>query len=229
VSTFVLIHGAFRGGWAWQRVRPLLLAAGHDVHTPSLLGCGELASYADRVTGLDVWVDQVVDLLEQHDLREVVLGAHSQGGVIAAAVAATAPDRLAEVAYLDAAVPRPGERAVDLTPGGHDLPPRDTLIPARPLAAHGDLDAATAAWASARLTSTPFAPSLDPAPASTGAVPARYAFCTDTPQGYPCHATRSRLEAADATFDWIDAGHDAPLTAPKAVAAWLLNEGTPHR
>ena len=48
MTTFVLIHGAFRGGWSWQRVRPLLVAAGHDVHAPSLLGCGELAAYAGR-------------------------------------------------------------------------------------------------------------------------------------------------------------------------------------
>lgn len=214
MSTFVLIHGAFRGGWAWSRVRPLLAAAGHDVHAPSLLGCGELAPCAAAVTGLDVWVDQVVQLLEHEDLDDVVLVGHSQGGVITTAVAAVAPTRIAQLAYLDAAVPRPGERAVDVGPGAPtDLPTRETLIPARPI--EGD------AWASARLTPTPFAPSLDPMPEPTSDVPARYAFCSGTPEGYPSRTTRDRLDADGTPYDVLEAGHDAPLTAPEAVAAWL--------
>ncbi len=227
MSTFVLVHGAFRGGWAWQRVRPLLVAAGHDVHAPSLLGCGELSSYADRVTGLDTWVDQVAGLLEHEDLTDVVLVGHSQGGVIATAVAAAAPKRIGLLAYVDGTVPLPGQRAVDVGPGAPaDLPPRHTLIPPRPLEPAGDLDAETAAWASARLTPTPLAPSLDPMPAPmdghAAEVPSRYAFCSGTPEGYPSGTTRARLDAEGTPYDVIDAGHDAPLTAPEAVAAWLM-------
>ena len=223
MTTFVLIHGAFRGGWAWQRVRPLLVAVGHDVHAPSLIGCGELTAYADRVTGLDVWVDQIVALLEHEDLNDVVLVGHSQGGVITTAVGAHAPKRIGQLAYLDAAVPRPGERAVDLGPAASiELPPRETLVPARPLEVGGDLDAQTAAWASARLTPTPLAPSLDPLPAPTAEVPTRYAFCSGTPQGYPSGTTRARLDADGTAYDVLDAGHDAPLTAPTAVAHWLM-------
>ncbi|WP_372727747.1 alpha/beta fold hydrolase [Nocardioides sp.] len=226
MTTYVLIHGAFRGGWAWQRVRPLLVAAGHQVFAPSLLGCGELAAWADRVTGLDVWVDQVCALLEHEDLTEVVLVGHSQGGVIASAVAATAPHRIAHLAHLDAGVPQPGERAVDLSGGVADLPPRDTLIPARPLEATGDLDTATAAWASARLTPVPFAPSLDPAPTPLTPVPARFAFCARTPAGYPSQLTRARLDASGTAYDVLDTHHDAPLTRPDLVAQWL-EQGVP--
>ena len=224
MSTFVLVHGAFRGGWAWQRVRPLLLAGGHDVHAPSLSGCGERAASVDRVTGLDVWVEDLVGLLEVEDLTDVVLVGHSQGGVVTTALAAWAPSRIARLGYLDAAVPRPGERAVDLTPGADPatpLPPRDTLVPARPLEPGGDLDAATAAWANARLTPTPFAPSLDPMPATSTPVAAHFAFCTQTPDGYPSATTRARLDADGVPYDLVDAGHDAPLTAPDDVAALL--------
>lgn len=217
MTAFVLIHGAFRGGWAWSRVRPLLEVAGHQVHAPSLLGCGELAPQAAAVTGLDVWVDQVVQLLDHEDLDDVVLVGHSQGGVITTAVAALAPKRLEELAYLDAAVPRPGERAVDVGPGAPtQLPPRETLIPATPI--EGD------PWTTARLTPTPLAPSLDPMPVPTEVVPARYAFCSGTPDGYPSRTTRDRLDADGTPYDVIDAGHDAPLTAPEAVAAWLMEE-----
>ena len=185
------------------------------MRAPSLLGCGELAPYAAAVTGLDVWVDQVVELLEHEDLDDVVLVGHSQGGVIANAVAAVAPKRVGRLAYLDAAVPLPGQRAVDVGQNPPtELPPRGTLIPPRPI--DGD------AWASARLTPTPFAPSLDPMPAPSADVPARYAFCSGTPDSYPSAATRARLDADGTPYDVVDAGHDAPLTAPEAVAAWLM-------
>lgn len=225
MSPLLLVHGAFRGGWAWSRVRPLLVAAGREVHAPSLLGCGERAPWAEHVTSLATWVDELVALVEYEDLHDLVAVGHSQGGVVVAALAARIPERLAHLVFLDAAVPAPGERAVDLTPTGAapgDLPPRATIIPARPLDAQGDLDAATAAWINRRLTPTPFAPSLDPLPEGLTPVPTTYAFCAETPPGYPSHTTRHRLDIARTPYMVLEAGHDAPLTAPDAVAELLL-------
>jgi pimeloyl-ACP methyl ester carboxylesterase len=216
VSTFVLVHGAFRGGWAWRRVRPYLVAAGHDVYAPTL---------AADATGLDDWVDVLAALVELDDLEDVVLVGHSQGGVVVRVLADRLVSRVRHVVYLDGAVPDPGERAVDLTPPppGVALPPRDTLVPARPAEPGGDLDEATAAWMTARLTPTPFAPSLDPLTvAPTHAVPVTYAFCSGTPAGYPSQTTRARLDARGTAYEVLDAGHDAPLTAPDAVAALLI-------
>src|SRR5204863_449052 len=68
MSTFVLLHGAFRGAWSWSRVVPLLVAAGHEVHAPTLSG---------TATGLDGWVDEVTDLIVDADLTEVVLVGHN--------------------------------------------------------------------------------------------------------------------------------------------------------
>jgi pimeloyl-ACP methyl ester carboxylesterase len=220
MSTFLLVHGAFRGGWAWSRVRPILLAAGHDVHAPSLAGAGERSAYA--VDALATWVDELVDLLSFEDLVDVVLVGHSQGGVVVREIATRVPQRLSRLVYLDAAVPDPGERAVDLGPAPPDLPPRDTLVPARELQAAGDLDAATAAWMNARLTPTPFAPSLDPVSDDLPGVPATYAFCTGTPDTYPSATTRRRLDERGTDYVLIEAGHDAPLTRPHAVAELLL-------
>ncbi len=157
MSTFVLVHGAFRGGWSWDRVRPLLAETGHDVHAPTLDA---------TASGLERWVDQVADLITGADLDEVVLVGHSQGGVVVREVAVRIPERLRRLVYVDAAVPDPGERAIDVAPTPPDpalLPPREMLIPPRPLEPGGDLDAATADWLNARLVPTPFAPSLDPA------------------------------------------------------------------
>ncbi len=102
------MHGAFRGGWSWDRVRPLLEAAGHDVHTPTL---------SETATGLDVWVDEVAACVDSDD---VVLVGHSQGGVVVREVAMRHPQQVRHLVYLDAAVPDPGERAVDLGAGAAD-------------------------------------------------------------------------------------------------------------
>jgi len=220
MSTFVLVHGAFRGGWSWDRVRPLLVDAGHDVHVPTL---------STTASGLRVWADEVVEVLEAHDLTDVVLVGHSQGGVVVREVAVRVPARLRRLVYLDAAVPDPGERAVDVATAPPDaalLPPRETLVPARPLAAGGDLDDVTAAWVNARLVPTPFAPSLDPVSDVEPTVPATYAFFSETPAGYPSGTTRSRLDERGTSYVVIDGGHDAPLTRPDAVAELLLRAAT---
>lgn len=214
MSTFVLVHGAFRGGWSWSRVLPLLAAAGQEVHAPTLSGTAD---------GLGVWVDEVVAVVG--DRSDVVLVGHSQGGVVVREVALRIPERLSHLVYLDAAVPDPGERAVDVAPAPPDaamLPARDALIPPRLIDVGGDMDEATARWASELLSATPFAPSLDPAGPGVPEVPATYAFCTETPAAYPCATTRSRLDERGVPYRWIEAGHDAPLTRPEAVAELLL-------
>jgi pimeloyl-ACP methyl ester carboxylesterase len=223
MSTFVLVHGAFRGGWSWDRVRPVLVDAGHEAHAPTL---------STTAAGLDVWVDEVVDLVECHDLSDVVLVGHSQGGVVVREVASRIPDRLSRLVYLDAAVPDPGERAVDVAPAPPDtslLPPRETVIPPRPLTAGGDLDEATAAWVNERLAPTPFAPSLDRASLGEPTVPTTYLFCTATPTTYPCATTRSRLDERGTPYRWVEAGHDAPLTRPDAVAELMLEAAGDRR
>ena len=148
--------------------------------------------------GLDSWVDDLAALVLAEDLRDVVLVGHSQGGLVTTALAARLPERLRCVVHLDAAVPRPGERAVDLLGAPAVDPARDLVVPPRPLVAGDDLDERTAAWMNARLRGTPVAPSLDPVPAVPAEVPQVFAFCAGTPAGYPSRVTRDRRAAAGA-------------------------------
>ena len=219
---FLLLHGAFRGGWAWQRVRTVLSTSGHDVYAPSLPGAGERVGELDRVQSLDVWVEEMVGLIEAEDLSDLVLVGHSQAGIVTPGIAARVPGRIRALVHLDAAVPRPGERAVDLGPQGGAQPPRTFQVPPRPLVAGGDLDAVTAEWITDRLTPTPVGPSLDAVAAVPGGVAEHYVFCSGTPAGYPSTVTRARLEAEGRPFTEIDCGHDAPLTAPQLVADLLI-------
>lgn len=223
-SPFLLLHGAFRGGWAWRHVRPLLTSAGHDVYAPSLPGAGERVGELGRVLSLDVWVDEMVRLVEAEDLTDLVLVGHSQAGIVTTGLAARLPERIRALVHLDAGVPKPGERAIDLGPGGGGgtEPPRSLQVPPRPLVAGVDMDSITAAWVNDRLTPTPVGPSLDPVAAVPDSVPQHFFFCAGTPEEYPSTVTRARLEQQGAPFAVLDCGHDAPLTAPELVAGLLL-------
>ena len=80
MATFVLVHGAWHGGWCWKKVAPLLRAAGHEVYTPTLTGLGERAHLLTREVDLDTHIPDVVNVLEYEDLRDVILVGHSYGG-----------------------------------------------------------------------------------------------------------------------------------------------------
>ncbi len=113
MTAIVMVPGAWMGGWCWQKVTPQLREAGLDVHTPTLTGLGERAHLARPDVGLDTHVQDVVNLLEYEDLREVVLLGHSYAGAVVTAVADRVPERLGRVVYLDASVPGDGESMLD--------------------------------------------------------------------------------------------------------------------
>ncbi len=230
MATFVLIHGAFRGGFSFVRVRPLLHAAGHSSYAPSLPGAGEHVLAEPRPLALDDYARCVARLLELEDLTQVILVGHSQGGLVISAASQLAHARIARLVFLDSPVPRHGERAVDLVAPAlaHLTMPtltREQWVPPRPLVETADLTATDAAWLNARLCPTPVGPSLDAlvlTEAAALALPRHYLFCRRTPETFPCAHGRARLDAEGVPYSWLDADHDVPLTAPSKLAAALL-------
>src|SRR5882757_8423134 len=105
MSTFLLVHGAWHSGRAWERVAPLLESAGHRVLAPSLTGYGDKAHLLGPEVGLDTHVEDVVTLIEDEDLTDVVLVGHSYAGLVISSAANQVPDRIAHLVYLDAMVP----------------------------------------------------------------------------------------------------------------------------
>jgi pimeloyl-ACP methyl ester carboxylesterase len=116
LSTFVLVHGGWLGGWVWKHVTPALCAAGHDVFTPTLTGLGERVHIATPDVGLETHIHDIVNLLQYEDLHRVVLVGHSYGGMVITGVADRAAERLAQLVYLDAFVPENGQALYDLLP-----------------------------------------------------------------------------------------------------------------
>jgi pimeloyl-ACP methyl ester carboxylesterase len=93
-----------------------MTAAGHDFFTPSYTGLGERAHLASPDNDLDTHTQDVLGVLKFEDLRNVVLIGHSYGGMVATGVADRAPERIAQIIYLDAFVPEDGQALADYWP-----------------------------------------------------------------------------------------------------------------
>ncbi|HEY3190963.1 MAG TPA: alpha/beta hydrolase family protein [Solirubrobacteraceae bacterium] len=231
MATFVLVHGAWHGGWCWRRVAAPLRAAGHEVHAPTLTGLGERAHLLGRHVDLATHVQDVAQLLFYEDLREVVLVGHSYGGMVIAGVAERAPERLAQLVYLDAFVPLDGRSMLDLFPAraraetlerarvegdGWRSPPRDEAEP------FGVVDPADAAWVRSRLTAHPVATWTQPLRLSSRAaagLPRTFVECTAT-RWFGQYAARARSEPGWA-YRELPTGHDAMITMPRELADLL--------
>jgi pimeloyl-ACP methyl ester carboxylesterase len=111
MANFMLVHGAWHGGWCWRFVRPFLKQ--HEVFTPSLTGLGERAHLARADIDLDTHVADIVSLLEMEDLRDVILVGHSYGGMVVTGAADRASERIKRLVYLDAFVPDNGKCLLD--------------------------------------------------------------------------------------------------------------------
>jgi pimeloyl-ACP methyl ester carboxylesterase len=114
-GTVVLVHGAWGGGWDWRPVDRMLTDRGYDVYRATLTGLGERVHLASPDVDLRTHVTDVVNLILFEDLHDVVLLGHSYGGMVVTGVADSIPDRIGTVVYLDAMLPRSGERVTDLS------------------------------------------------------------------------------------------------------------------
>ena len=116
MPTFVLVHGTGHGGWCWQKVAPLLRAAGSEVYAPTLTGLGDRSHLLDCGVDLTTHITDVASLLFYEDISDVVLVGHSYAGMVITGVAAIVPERLRLLVYLDAYVPDEGQSEFDLWP-----------------------------------------------------------------------------------------------------------------
>jgi pimeloyl-ACP methyl ester carboxylesterase len=228
MTAFVLVHGAFHGGWCWQRVVPLLRAAGHDVYCPTLTGLGERRHLAGpRVTALTHALD-VANLIEFEDLRDAVLVGHSYAGVVISKALESVQERVRQLVYLDAIVLRHGEVYADTRPPEWRERTFRTakeqgfgfLIPPPAPATFGVVDPADVVWVEPRLTPQPLATMSEP-------VDLRRFYELSTPRTYiHCTAFDLALHAERASaLDWpridLDAAHDLMVTEPQRLADLL--------
>lgn len=112
--TYVLVHGAWHGGWEWEKVVPLLESAGARVFAPTLKGLAERQNENGPDVTLTTHIEEVVALLNKHQLDDVILVGHSYAGFVITGVCDRSAERIGQVVYLDAFVPSDGQNLYDL-------------------------------------------------------------------------------------------------------------------
>lgn len=230
MATFLLLHGASRGGWVWKFVSPLLRQAGHRVLTPTLTGSGDRVHLASPIVTLDTYIQDIVNVVLYEDLQDVIVAGHSQGGLVMTAVSEQIPERLGHLVYLDSPVLRDGESGHDTFPP-HSRAAFDEARRGQWQAPAGAPDPTIfspeiSAWMAPRLTSHLVRPSMDPVrlrnPAAL-ALPRTYVFCTQTAERFPAAYARKRLDAEGVPYVTLEATHDVMITAPAALSRLLID------
>jgi pimeloyl-ACP methyl ester carboxylesterase len=230
-STFVLVHGAWHGGWCWHRVGDRLQAAGHRVFMPTLTGVGERRHLLTPAVDAETHIRDVLEVLEAEELTDVILVGHSYAGMVITGVAARAKARLRQLVYLDALLVHDGEswaeafppevavarrKSVVLTNGVQTLLPPDSAL-------YGFADAADTEWVRRRMTPHPFAPYDQKhrwgGPIGNG-VPKVYVDCTAPVLDALTTMKQARL--ADWEVITLATGHDLMVSAPEETAQILL-------
>ena len=116
MATYVLVPGAWLGGWAWKETAARLRQAGHDVYPLTLTGHGERVHLARPDVDLETHIADVVNTLKWNDLSNVILAGHSYAGPVVTGVADRIPQRIAQVVYVDSAPPANGQAMTDFFP-----------------------------------------------------------------------------------------------------------------
>jgi pimeloyl-ACP methyl ester carboxylesterase len=238
MSTIVIVHGMFDGGWSWRRVSTLLEAAGHEVYTSTQTGLGERAHLANPQIDLDTHIQDIANLLHYEDLSNVRLVGHSHGGLAITGVADRARERLASLIYVDAHVPEEGESFINLLDAGGRAgieeavrtsgdgwrlpPPSAASAPGMESYLSDDLWR----WFQPRLVAQPFKTLTQPLrltrpPDAT--LSRAYILCAKGRDGAPLDERMERIRSNQG-WRWrtIDADHLAHVTAPHLLVDALL-------
>jgi pimeloyl-ACP methyl ester carboxylesterase len=227
LTTFVLIHGAYQGGWIWQPVAERLRAQGHRVYTPTLDGCADRRSHIRAGINNETHGEEVADLLFYENLTDVVLVGTSCGGMVACAVAERARERITRIVFADALALMDGESVSDIvnrpsaisTEFATGVPPEDAAN-----RLFSDLNATTKAWAVERTTLHPIAAMELPLKLPTfweQAWDARVIWCKRSANPPRAHQERT-AERLGATWHELDTGHYPMLSTPEELTALIV-------
>ena len=233
-STFVLVHGAWHGGWCWKMVRNYLQDRGHRVFTPTLTGLGDRSHLRSPEINLDTHMDDVINLMRWEELDDVVLVGHSYGGAIITGVCDrvknTTKTPIGHAIYLDAFVPKDGDQVLpgatkELAEARYGPLEDGYLAHAREPVSFGIPDSMPEelAWVRRRVTPQPLGTWTQKIALKNGGsdgLPRTFVYCNDKPPALAQQAARLRGFQDDPTWDYAElpCGHDAMVILPEATA-----------
>jgi len=229
MATFLLIHGAYQGGWIWKPVGERLAAEGHRVLAPSLDGCAERKGQVRAGITTETQAAEIADLLFYADLTDVVLVGTSTGGMVMAAIAERARERVARLVFADALALLDGEALPDIVKRPTAVNTELTTGPSRQdfeTRLFADLDPAMRRWALERCTPHPIVPMQAPVRLELfwdHAWNASVIWCKRSANPPQAHQRRT-AERLKGRWHELDSGHYPMLTEPAALAR-LIAEG----
>lgn len=107
MSTYILVHGAWHGGWCWEQIIPRLQQFGHQVIAPDLPGHGSDSTPFPQIT-LQSYVDQIVTIIDRLQSPVILVG-HSFGGIVISQVSEYHSSRIAQLIYVAGFLPQNGD------------------------------------------------------------------------------------------------------------------------
>jgi pimeloyl-ACP methyl ester carboxylesterase len=228
--TFVLVHGAWHGGWCYKRVARLLRQAGHEVYTPTLTGLGERAHLMSRTIDLDTHVADIVGVIRWEELSDVVLCGHSYGGMVITGVADRIAAKIRSLVYLDAFVPENGKSLFDYLPvelSGQmraDAEQNGEGYKVAPIpAAHFAVNPEDTAWVDAMCVKQPLATFEQKLVLGSRQMPKRVYMLAAGWEPSPFQQFGARLkDDRDWQFVSFACGHDVMVDRPQELAAALI-------
>jgi len=229
--TFVLVHGAWHGGWCWRRVADRLQAAGHAVFTPTLTGLGERSHLMRHDITLDTHITDVVNVFKWENIENAVLCGHSYGGwPISGAIEQVLP-QVASIVFLDAFVPRDGQTGLDVASAtGREAIERalkeGAVSRPAPTAESFNVNPKDRAWVDAKMTPQPLGVSTQNI-RLTGArerVPKKaYVRATNFQNPtFDAFFAEAKAKAGWRTFA-VSSGHDVMVDEPDQLTKILLD------
>lgn len=228
MATYVLIHGAYQGGWIWKPTATRLREAGHLVYAPSLDGCADRRHTLRPGITVETHAAEIAELLFYEDLRDVVLTGTSSGGMVLCRAAELARDRIGCVIFVDALALFDGERVAQIV--NRPTPRVTTALSVGPSREDAEnrsfsgLDPTTRAFALARYTPHPIAAMEEPVSLkSFWSEPwhATVIRCRRAPNPGESHQRRT-ADKLGAKYLEIDTGHYPMLSDPDVLAPLLM-------
>ena len=230
MATFVLVHGAWSGGWCYAKVAALLRSRGHTVFTPTLTGQGERAHLLSGAVNLSTHIADVLGVFHYERVSAAVLAGHSYGGMVVTGVADRIADRVSALAYLDAFIPQDAQSLFDINiaantqrflenAGSHG----GLAIPA-PSAEYFGVNAADAATVDALATPFPLGCMTEKAKLSgayRGVKRHLYVHGTVLPRESPFRRFYEQAKASGWSAHTLACGHHVMLDKPEETAALL--------
>ncbi|HEY2136826.1 MAG TPA: alpha/beta hydrolase family protein [Xanthobacteraceae bacterium] len=229
-KTFVLVHGAWHGGWCWRRVADRLEKQGHKVFTPTLTGLGERSHLMSAGINLDTHIADVVNVLKWEDLKGVCLVAHSYGGWPVSGALEQVLDRVASIVFLDAFVPEDGQKGFDFASefsrkGTIEAQQKGEISRPAPPATAFHVNEKDRAWVDSKLTAQPLALAFS-AIRLTGAREkvAKKTYIRAPAYEQPAFDKYYAAKKADPSWRTyeVTSGHDVMVDAPDRLVEILL-------